>query len=165
MSSSQCPICFENFPASAIERHASNCKGKKEVVKASDTESPPTRSSPWSGFKRRRSDVGNGGGESGTPKSAKLDQAKEQEGDASASVNRKPPRISNVPLAEMMRPNSLEDYVGQESVVGSGSVWRKLIDRDTIPSMVLWGPPGCGKTSLANIIAQRCKANKVRWVL
>ena len=64
----------------------------------------------------------------------------------------------------MMRPKSLEDYVGQESVVGAGSVWRKLIDRDTIPSMILWGPPGCGKTSLANIIAQRCKANKVRWL-
>ena len=62
----------------------------------------------------------------------------------------------------MMRPKSLEDYVGQESVVGQGSVWRKLIDRDTIPSMILWGPPGCGKTSLANIIAQKCKANKVR---
>ena len=63
----------------------------------------------------------------------------------------------------MMRPKSLQEYVGQESVVGSGSVWRKLIDADTIPSVILWGPPGCGKTSLANIIAEKCKANKVQF--
>ena len=88
MSSSQCPMCFENFPASAIERHASNCKGKK-VLKSSDATPTATRTSPWSGFKRRRSDAGNGGGENESPKSAKLDKKEEQEADASASVNRK----------------------------------------------------------------------------
>ena len=90
MSSSECPICLENFPASAIERHASTCEGKRQEVKASDTNSTPTRSSPWSGFKRRRSyDVGNGGGgEKDAPKAAKIDQKEEQHAEASV-VNRK----------------------------------------------------------------------------
>ena len=87
MSSSQCPICFENFPASAIERHASSCKGKKEEVKLPD--STPTRTSPWSAFKRKRCDGGNGGAENESPKPAKVDKKEEQETDVSDSVKRK----------------------------------------------------------------------------
>ena len=87
MSSSQCPICFENFPASAIERHASSCKGKKEEVKAPN--STQTRTSPWSAFKRKRCDAGNGGVENESPKPAKVDKKEELEADTSESVKRK----------------------------------------------------------------------------
>ena len=61
----------------------------------------------------------------------------------------------NRPLAERMRPQSLDDYVGQTHLVGKGSVLRKMIDSGSIPSFILWGPPGVGKTTLARIISQQ----------
>lgn len=50
-----------------------------------------------------------------------------------------------IPLAEALRPSILNDFVGQKQAVGSGSVLRKLLDKADIPSLILWGPPGCGK--------------------
>lgn len=60
---------------------------------------------------------------------------------------------SSAPLAERMRPNTLDDLVGQEHLTGKGSILRKAIEQANIPSMILWGPPGVGKTTIANIIA------------
>lgn len=60
---------------------------------------------------------------------------------------------SSVPLAERMRPQTLDDLVGQEHLTGSRSVLRAAIENGKIPSMILWGPPGTGKTTIANIIA------------
>ena len=59
------------------------------------------------------------------------------------------------PLAERMRPRSLDEYVGQRHLVGEGAVLRKMIDAGRISSFILWGPPGVGKTTLAQIIAHR----------
>ena len=59
----------------------------------------------------------------------------------------------NTPLAERMRPKSLDEYVGQQHLIGEGSVLRSLIEKSMIPSMILWGGPGIGKTTLATIIA------------
>lgn len=61
----------------------------------------------------------------------------------------------NRPLAERMRPKSLNDYVGQKQLVGQGSILRKMIDSGHIPSFILWGPPGVGKTTLARIISEQ----------
>ena len=63
------------------------------------------------------------------------------------------------PLAERMRPNTLEEFFGQNDVVGSDSAIRKMIENDMITSMIFWGPPGVGKTTLAKIIAKLTKAS------
>jgi len=60
----------------------------------------------------------------------------------------------NSPLAEKLRPNSLDDYIGQEHLVGKNAILRRSIETGNIPSMILWGPPGVGKTTLAHIISQ-----------
>jgi len=62
------------------------------------------------------------------------------------------------PLAERMRPQSLDDYVGQEHVLGAGKPLRRQIEQDRMTSLILWGPPGVGKTTLANIIAKLSKS-------
>ena len=59
------------------------------------------------------------------------------------------------PLAERLRPRTLDDYIGQEHLVGEGAVLRKMIDAGRISSFILWGPPGVGKTTLAQIIAHK----------
>jgi putative ATPase len=61
--------------------------------------------------------------------------------------------MNATPLAERMRPQTLDDLVGQEHLAGKGSILRTAIEHGKIPSMILWGPPGTGKTTIANIIA------------
>lgn len=72
-------------------------------------------------------------------------------------------RGENVPLASRLRPVSLEDFAGQEHLLGPGRMLRQLIEKDQISSMIFWGPPGVGKTTLASIIAGRTKADFINF--
>jgi len=61
---------------------------------------------------------------------------------------------AHTPLAERMRPTNLDEVLGQEHITGQGSILRTALDKGVVPSMILWGPPGVGKTTLANVITQ-----------
>ncbi len=65
----------------------------------------------------------------------------------------------SLPLAERLRPSTLEELIGQEHLVGEGGVLRRAINSSLVPSMIFWGPPGVGKTTLANIIANQVKVS------
>ena len=78
------------------------------------------------------------------------------------------------PLAERLRPQNLDEFAGQEHLISKGKVLRRMIEGDLVSSMIFWGPPGVGKTTLAQIIAHQTKshfiknhslANHLIWVL
>lgn len=70
------------------------------------------------------------------------------------------PEVSpHAPLAERMRPRSVAEFSGQEHLVGEGRILRRMIETDSLASLILWGPPGCGKTTLAHIIAAETKSH------
>ena len=70
-------------------------------------------------------------------------------------------RENSAPLASRLRPETLDEYVGQKHLVGEGKILRQMIENDNISSMIFWGPPGVGKTTLARIIAKQTKADFV----
>ncbi|MBA7515371.1 Replication-associated recombination protein A [subsurface metagenome] len=70
-------------------------------------------------------------------------------------------KLNNAPLADKIRPERLEDFLGQEKIVGPGKPLRKAIEEDKLQSIILWGPPGSGKTTLARIIAKITKTHFV----
>ncbi|XP_007488118.2 ATPase WRNIP1 isoform X2 [Monodelphis domestica] len=73
-------------------------------------------------------------------------------------------KLVGKPLADKMRPATLQEYIGQNKVVGQETLLRSLLESNEIPSLILWGPPGCGKTTLAYIIANNSKKNSMRFV-
>ncbi|HVN48901.1 MAG TPA: AAA family ATPase, partial [Bacteroidota bacterium] len=72
------------------------------------------------------------------------------------SIKRAP---SSAPLAERVRPTTLDEFIGQEHLVGADKPLRLMLERGELSSIILWGPPGVGKTTLARLIAQYLKAN------
>ena len=71
--------------------------------------------------------------------------------------------MENEPLASRMRPRDLSEFVGQEHLIGDGKILRKIIESDHITSMIFWGPPGVGKTTLAKIIAKKTEARFITF--
>lgn len=70
---------------------------------------------------------------------------------------------NNTPLANRIRPKTLEEFMGQQQLIGNGKVLRDLIEHDQVSSLILWGPPGVGKTTLAEIIAQQTKSHFITF--
>jgi putative ATPase len=90
------------------------------------------------------------------------DQASLFESDNSQSLQKNtPPTAIGEPLAARMRPRTLDEIVGQEHLLAPGKLLRRLIETDRVPSMILWGPPGSGKTTLAEVIARSTHARFV----
>jgi putative ATPase len=85
------------------------------------------------------------------------------DGDEPASGGRSEVDAGPSPLAERMRPRSLDEYVGQQKILAPGRPLRRAIDQDTLQSIILWGPPGTGKTTLARLIASATKAKFVQF--
>lgn len=80
-----------------------------------------------------------------------------------ASAVEKPKDNSfSIPLAKQLQPKSLDDFIGQNHVLGENTVLRALLEKGDIPNMILWGPPGCGKTSLSGVIQGICKSNPTK---
>lgn len=70
---------------------------------------------------------------------------------------------AQAPLADRMRPQSLDDYIGQKHLLGPGMLLRQMLEKDMVSSMIFWGPPGSGKTTLARIIANRTSSRFVNF--
>src|ERR1700688_5148366 len=75
----------------------------------------------------------------------------------------RPARSAPAPLAERMRPRTFDEFVGQEELLARGKPLREAIERGLVQSIILWGPPGTGKTTLARIIAETTKARFVSF--
>lgn len=184
---SVCPVCDKLFPMADIEAHVDRClflnsndptapesttNGKQELTAAREAKrsfSIFNKSPSVGGNKRPRRTTtdqnGNGGHMSAEDIERTVidlsDEEKEKERDK-VKPDKNKAKVgdeegSNIPLAEKMRPDELSDYIGQEQIIGKNTVLRTLFEKNTIPSMILWGPPGCGKTTLAHIIAAHCK--------
>ncbi|XP_012273940.1 ATPase WRNIP1 [Orussus abietinus] len=181
----ECPICCKGFSLSEIESHVSRClflndsstKEFKESLKRLTSNSMggcpskmPSPSSTKSPSIKRVKNRGTNGGKSNskTCTTPCIDTHRQLTSDyVPCNEPNQMKLVKMVPLAERMRPTTLQRYVGQEHILGPRSVLFQLLEKAEIPNIILWGPPGCGKTSLANVIANICKQtpkSKQRYV-
>lgn len=171
-----CPICAKKFQSNDIENHVNRCLFLNQKQEYASQLLPPTNNDgndskrSFSIFDKGSSPVGKPSAKrskfspsaSGSKSHQNRFQSDSDEivavSDSEESVPKENVDPSNsVPLAEKVRPSTMDDYYGQSHVLGKNTVLRKLLDRNEIPSMILWGPPGCGKTTLCNIIQNKCK--------
>lgn len=155
-SFAECPVCQKQIPSDNLEVHVSHCFDEQSQK----------FSSPINKTKRQSEETYGIFNCAKKPKvvclepnrdkiSSKVEQAVPVSS-SKPSVKSKP----DPPLAELIRADSFENYVGQKQAVGENSIIRNLLNSNNIPSMIFWGPPGCGKTTLAHIIWSHCNQHK-----
>ena len=158
----QCPICDRCFPPSAIDAHVNSCLNQSEdATRLADRdeqdESPVPQKRLKTGINSMIVDKQATGHQTktaswdflGISRKIKPKPLSAQNHDTVIESSSAKPANTKpfVPLAEEMRPKDLGDYIGQEHVLGRKTLLRTLLDSQQIPSMVIWGPPGCGKVS------------------
>uniref|UniRef100_H3C4J3 WRN helicase interacting protein 1 n=1 Tax=Tetraodon nigroviridis TaxID=99883 RepID=H3C4J3_TETNG len=177
-ASVQCPVCFNDFTPMTINLHLDACLLEKNTCskpsKTAETNSTASGSSYVAGsqpsgmfsvFQTDKSTVSPQNGNGGQLKVSESEPAADLESQASGSnplavKSQSSPwslLAKGKPLADILRPDTLEEYFGQNKVIGQQTLLRSLLESEEIPSFILWGPPGCGKTTLAHIIAGKCK--------
>ena len=166
----ECPLCSKTFLSSNIEKHVQSCLDKdilnirnskenlKRKLDSKQLTLEPKQASPW---KKVQPKIGDNSGKnssciimSSKPIKNNLDKSLE-------TISTKQSLFFKKPLPELARPSSLKEYVGQTDVIGSHTALFKLLQKNIIPSMILWGPPGCGKTTLAHIIENNVKNHNI----
>ncbi|XP_064299558.1 ATPase WRNIP1 [Phalacrocorax carbo] len=189
----QCPVCLWQLPGAHINSHLDRClqatEGEVEPGSSPPSKRPrlPTAPPPGSQGQGKPEEAcpaasppvfslfhkGRAGGQSlgapGRRSGAGREEAaaKAEDGGSAAAAGSGASlaqKLEGKPLAERLRPDTLGDYVGQERVLGAQTLLRSLLESHEIPSLILWGPPGCGKTTLAHIIANSSKKNGTRFV-
>ncbi|KAF4526126.1 hypothetical protein B566_EDAN007621 [Ephemera danica] len=155
-----CPICYKEFTSSEIEDHANRClflnspsssKSTKHTKRSSIENSNDVSAMPVKKHKPSSPENLNASIDNDVASVSK---------EAAYSNGQTVSLDSSVPLAEQMRPCDLNDFVGQDNILGQSTMLRTLLEKGDITSMILWGPPGCGKTTLAHIIANNCRRGK-----
>ncbi|KAL4161681.1 hypothetical protein PRNP1_002233 [Phytophthora ramorum] len=149
MASTACPICSRHVRPENLMLHVEACLTKQEKPKPVFRSPSPA---PKAKSPRAPSSSQSSPSPSLNPVSPSPSTLKKRKHTAIDDV-------SAVPLAERMRPKDLDDLVGQEELLGPGKLLATLIQADRVPNMILWGPPGCGKTTLAHVISKKtgCK--------
>uniref|UniRef100_K3X2A4 AAA+ ATPase domain-containing protein n=1 Tax=Globisporangium ultimum (strain ATCC 200006 / CBS 805.95 / DAOM BR144) TaxID=431595 RepID=K3X2A4_GLOUD len=169
MASTECPICSRHFRTENLALHVDACLQKsameekrraraQELAKplfASPAAAKQLPSAPAATPQRRHSLPPSSDVEPNYASAPQNAQSKKRKRDQ----HQQPSKTASAPLAERMRPSSLDDLVGQDELLGPGKLLSSLIHADRVPNMILWGPPGCGKTTLAHVISKRtgCK--------
>lgn len=186
ISNQNCPICDKSFPQREIEKHVNKCiflnsvderdenpkrkrspsplllnRAQKSPSTNKLTPSPSrklknTRAFPYKNHSQASSSKTDNGDEGGEV----LDESSNKKSVGAAKML-KPADF--VPLAKRLQPTSLNDFYGQNQVLGKNSILRSLLEKNEIPNMILWGPPGCGKTSLSNVINEMCKQDPKKY--
>jgi putative ATPase len=162
-SRTECPVCQKSFASDSIEVHVNQCfEEQSQRVKIS---SPAN-------IKRKSQNSDKTFGIFNCAKKAKVEgieielvkapSVKDPSPVKAQQVNTVKPK-SDPPLAEAIRADNFDDYVGQKQIVGNNSIIRNLLKANNIPSMIFWGPPGCGKTTLAHIIWSHCNQEKDKF--
>uniref|UniRef100_H3CSY0 WRN helicase interacting protein 1 n=1 Tax=Tetraodon nigroviridis TaxID=99883 RepID=H3CSY0_TETNG len=173
-ASVQCPVCFNDFTPMTINLHLDACLLEKNTCskpsKTAESEPPLKKhcvnletkpSVPLANSTASGSSYVAGSQPSGMFSVFQTDKStvSPQNGNGGQLKGKHffNKGTKGKPLADILRPDTLEEYFGQNKVIGQQTLLRSLLESEEIPSFILWGPPGCGKTTLAHIIAGKCK--------